>query len=234
MTTHPTDDLAAFAIGALDRADAGRVEAHLADCAACRAEVRTFDEVAWGIAELAPVVSSRVGLRERVVARAARRPDASPNRRPGPPIIGRLLTTRVPLALPLTLAVVLAVSLAGLQAARSEADGYARAVAGVAAGSVVTLSATPGTDARGTLVVAEAGDAYLILRVAPPPPGKTWEAWVIRGDRPIPAGITGERSGVVTLLLSERVRPGDAVALTLEDAGGVPAPRGTIVLQGRT
>ena len=239
MTGHPTEDLAAFAIGALDRADAVRVDAHLADCATCRAEVATFDEVAWGIAELAPTVSSREDLRERVVARAARRLEPSsrgpsPRSTRGASLLGRLLTARVPLAVPLALAVVLAVSLAGLQAARSDADGYARAIAGVAAGSVVTLSATPGTDARGTLVVPEAGAAYLILRVAPPPAGKTWEAWVIRGDRPIPAGITGERSGVVTLLLSERVRPGDAVALTLEDAGGVPAPRGPIVLQGRT
>lgn len=239
MTAHPTDDLAAFAIGALDRADAVRVEAHLAECATCRAEVATFDEVAWGIAELAPTVSAREGLRERVVARAARRVDASP-RDASPPstrgasLIARLLTMRVPLPVPLALAVLLAVSLVGLQTARNEADGYARAIAGVAAGSVVTLSATPGMDARGTLVVPEAGEAYLILRVAPPPPGKTWEAWVIRGGRPIPAGITGERSGVVTLLLSERVRPGDAVAVTLEDAGGVPAPRGPIVLQGRT
>lgn len=238
MIDHPTDDLAAFAIGALDRPDAVRVEAHLAGCATCRAEVASFDEVAWGIAELAPAVGAGEGLRERVVARAARRLDASPRdaspRTRGASIIGRLLTARVPLAVPLALTVVLAVALVGLQAARSDADGYARAIAGVAAGSVVTLSATPGTDARGTLVVPDAGAAYLILRVAPPPAGKTWEAWVIRGDRPIPAGITGERSGVVTLLLSEPVRPGDAVAVTLEDAGGVPAPRGPIVLQGRT
>lgn len=233
MTTHPTDDLAAFAIGALDRADAGRVEAHLADCERCRAEVRTFDEVAWGIAELAPSVSTRMGLRERVVARAARRTDGAPRTGNVGWIIARLFTTRVPLAVPLALAVMLAVSLVGLQAARSDADAYARAVASIAAGTVVPLSATPGTDARGTLVVAEAGDAYLILRVAAPPPGKTWEAWVIRGEQPIPAGITGERSGAVTLLLSEPVRRGDAVAVTLEDAGGVSAPRGIIVLQGR-
>ena len=239
MISHPSDDLAAFSIGALDRADAARVEAHVADCVTCRAELATFDEVAWGIAELAPAVGAGVDLRERVVARAARRLDApshgpSPRTGAGASLLQRLITTRVPIAVPLALAVALAVSLVGLQAARGEADGYARAVAGIAAGSAVTLSATPGTDARGTLVVGETGDAYLILRVAPPPPGKTWEAWVIRGDRPIPAGITGERSGVVTLLLSEPVRPGDAVALTLEDAGGVPTPRGPIVLRAKT
>lgn len=237
MNIHPSDDLAAFSISALDPADAARVEAHLAGCAACRTEVASFNEVAWGIAELAPVAAIATDLRERVVERArataARRRTVAPNTR-GLDRIRRLFDIRIPVAIPLVLALLLALSLAGLQSARTDADAYARAVAGIATGTVVTLAATPGSDARGSLVVPADGEPYLILRLPAPPAGKTWEAWVIRGQQPIPAGISGTRSGVITLVLSEAIRPGDGVAVTLEDAGGVPAPRGAVVLQGRT
>jgi len=234
MTPHPTDDLAAFAIGALDRPDAARVEDHLAACAACRTEVASFDEVAWGIAELAPMNDGAADLRGRVVARASRQRAVASSRSSGFGALGRLFSFRVPVAVPLALAVLFGVSVAGLQGARSEADAYGRALAGVAAGTVVSLAPTPGSDVRGSLVLTEGGDPYLILRLPAPPAGKTWEAWVIRGERPIPAGISGTRSGVVTLVLSENVRPGDVVALTLENAGGVPLPQGPVVLQGRT
>lgn len=236
MNIHPSDDLAAFSIGALDRADAARVEAHLAGCAACRTEVASFNEVAWGIAELAPVTAIATDLRERVVERAratAARRTAAPSTR-ALDGIRRLFDIRIHVAIPLVLALLLALSLAGLQSARTDADAYARAVAGIATGTVVPLAATPGSDARGSLVVPGDGEPYLILRLPAPPAGKTWEAWVIRGQQPIPAGISGARSGVITLVLSEAVRPGDGVAVTLEDAGGVPEPRGAVVLQGRT
>lgn len=238
MSIHPHDDLAAFAIGALDAPDAERVKAHVGSCDACRAEVGAFAEVAWEIAELAPAVAPGATLRERVLARV--RPEGAPRRRvaaaprPGPLAAFRsLLGLRVPLAVPLALALLLAISLAGLGSARTDAEAYSRAIAGVADGTVVALTAAPGSEARGTLVVPASGDPYLILRLPSPPPGKTWEAWVIRGQQPLAAGISGDRSGVVTLVLSQPVRAGDAVALTLEDAGGVPAPRGAVVLQGR-
>lgn len=229
MNAHPLDDLAAFSIGALDVAEARAVRAHLDRCQSCRSEVASFAEVSWGIAELATAVP-KADLRERVVARARREPARGD-------LFGyfrRALAVRVPATVPLALAVLLALALAGLQSARSDADAYGRAVAGIASGTVVTLAATPGSDVRGSLVLPADGVPYLILRLPAPPPGKTWEAWVMRGQQPIPAGISGARSGVVTLALTEPLRPGDGLAVTLEDAGGVPAPRGAVVLQGKT
>ena len=51
MTVHPLDDLAAYALGALDADERRAIDAHLATCASCRAEVRSFAETAWLIAE---------------------------------------------------------------------------------------------------------------------------------------------------------------------------------------
>lgn len=233
MKIHPTEDLAAYAIGALDRPEAAVVEAHLTGCETCRAEVASFADVAWGIAELAPAVTPPAGVREAVMRvpsrpRSKDRETATARRSP----LSSLFAFRVPIAVPLALVLLLAASLAGLGTARSDADTYARAIAGIADGTVLTLTATPGSEARGSLVVPATGEPYLILRLPPPPEGKTWEAWVIRGQQPLAAGLT-DRSGVVTLVLGHRVSSGDAVAVTLEDAGGVPVPRGPVVLQGR-
>jgi len=237
MSVHPTDDLAAFSIGALDAPEAHRVEAHLVSCASCRSEVASFAEVAWGIAELASQAAPGAALRDRVFEQVLPRTVPQVSAAPRASLLDglrRIFDLRVPLAVPMALVLLLAVSLAGLGSARTDANAYARAVAGVADGNVVTLAATPGSEARGSLVIPASGEPFLILKLPEPPAGKTWEAWVVRGQQQLAAGISGDRSGVVTLVLSQPLRPGDGVAVTLEDAGGVPAPRGAVVLQGRT
>jgi anti-sigma-K factor RskA len=57
----------------------------------------------------------------------------------------------------------------------------------------------------------------------PAPAGKTYEAWVIQGDRPVPAG-TFAGGGQVAFPLTRKVPDGAIVAVTLERAGGVEQP----------
>lgn len=171
------------------------------------------------------------GLRDRILRRVAIR-EVKPSSRLAS--LWHSLVRPVPLAVPVAVGLVLVAALAGLRDARTDADAYARAVAGIVDGRVVTLAPAADSAARGALVVPASGAPYLILQLPAPPSGKTWEAWVIRGERPLAAGITGERSGLVTLVLSQPVVAGDSVAVTLEDAGGVAAPRGRVVLQGKT
>ncbi len=227
MIGHPLDDLAAYAIGALDAGEARAVRLHLARCGSCRTELASFEEVSWGIAGLATAAPAG-DLRERVMARARR--DV---RSDWLGIIRNALAVRVPAGVPLALGVALAIVLAGLQSVRGEADAYARAVAGIVDAKVVALAPAGAGDPAGTLVVPSTGDPYLILRLPAPPAGKTWAAWVIRDGQASAAGLTGDRSGVVTLALTRRVGSGDELGLTLEDAGGGPVPRGAIVLRGR-
>ena len=229
MIGHPREDLAAYAIGALEPPDRTAVDEHLRTCAPCRADAEAFGEVAWSLAESA-AVAPPARLRGLIVDRVR-----SAGRREGPfATLRRALARPVPALVPLALVVALVVALVGVRDARTEADAYARAVAGLVDARVVPLAPTADSGARGTLVLPAAGDPYLIMRLPAPPSGKTWEAWVIRAERPLAAGITGERSGVVTLVLSQSVMPGDVVAVTLEDAGGVASPRGQPVLLGKT
>jgi len=74
-------------------------------------------------------------------------------------------------------------------------------------------------------VVGSNGSAALVLyRLDAAPAGKTYEAWVIRGKRaPSPAGLFRGR-GTTFVPIDGKVRKGSVVAVTVEPAGGSPAP----------
>lgn len=227
---HPRDDLAAYALGALDRDERQATAAHLDGCAECRAALAGYEKAAWAFAETA-ATPPPAGLRERVVARERQAPSLGSRLSALLAPLGR----PVPLAVPLTAVLLLVASLVALRSAQQDADAYARAVAGVADGRVVALAETGESGPiRGALVIPSAGRPYLVLQLPEPPTGRTWAAWVIRGEVPLAAGITEGRSGVVTLLLTQPVLAGDAVAVTLEPAGGRDRPSGRPVLLGRT
>ena len=231
MTVHPLDNLAALAVGALDAEEARVVRVHLDGCSSCRAELRALEEAAFEVAATAER-DVPAGLRERIVERA--RLERDQRRAPSSSWLD-IFRRPVPLAFPVALAVLLAISLAAYGVARHDSDRYASALSDVAGARVVTLAPTGEVaGVRGSLVIPASGAApYLILDLPAPPSGKTWEAWVVRGERPLAAGLTDER-GVRTLVLTTPLSSGDTVAVTLERSGGVDAPTGAIVLAGKT
>lgn len=82
MNDHEWREYAApYALGALVAVDRSAFESHLAGCALCRAEVRSFSEVAGLLAHGAPAADPSPGLRDRVLAEARRvRPIAAKRR----------------------------------------------------------------------------------------------------------------------------------------------------------
>jgi len=233
VTNHPRDDLAAFALGALDAQEKRAVRGHVERCASCASDVRAFEEAAWALAETAQR-DAPASVRAAIVARA-RRERQQVRGRGRLAVFVDILRRPVPLAVPVALAVLLVVTLAGYGAARRDTDRYAAALAGIVGARVVTLAPTgefPGV--RGSLVIPADGAApYLVLDLPTAPSAKTWEAWVIRGETPIAAGITDER-GVTTLVLTAPLGSGDTVAVTLEPTGGVERVTGKPVLAGKT
>jgi hypothetical protein len=227
VTDHPLDELAAYALGLLDADETARVTAHLGSCKTCRTAAESLAETAWTIAETqARDVPPR--LRVAIVERARAE-------RAGRSSLVAFLRRPVPLFAPVALAAVLVIALVGYGTARRDADRYAAVVAQTVGAKVVPLAATGAVGGvRGSLVIPANGAApYLILDLPPAPAGKTWEAWVIRGDTPVRAGITDDR-GITTLTLTAAVASGDTVAVTPEPAGGVDAPTGTPVLAGKS
>jgi len=226
MTGHPRDDLAAFALGAVDEAEQRRIGAHLADCAPCTAETESYREAL--VAYAAAAETSAPDLREAIVARERRaaQPARAPRRRSW---IGALRRP-VPAFVPAFLAVLLVASIAGFVQSRREADTYASALAAIPGGRVASMEpSVAGSDVRGALVIPESGSPYVIFRVPPPPAGKAWEAWVLHGETPLAAGVAAA-GGVVTIILTAPFTSGDGAAVTLEQAGGSSTPTTAPVL----
>src|SRR3954468_20875220 len=122
---------------------------------------------------------------------------------------------------------------------RSEAALQREALALLALPSTQVVALAPQTPGASltarALVNLPSRDAVLYAAGPPAPQGKDYELWVIRGDKKLPAGLLRTQpSGAILAridpaLLSERP---DALAVTIESAGGAPQPLGPIVLVG--
>lgn len=83
MNEHVLDELEAYALGALDRADAERVAEHLAVCGSCRKDAASLAEVVDTLPETVTPRDPRPALRDRILAAArvdARAPAQVPSR----------------------------------------------------------------------------------------------------------------------------------------------------------
>jgi len=83
---------------------------------------------------------------------------------------------------------------------------------------------------RGRVFFHPAGVLLIASRLPAPPPGKTYEMWIISGGNPAPAGLFGSNArGEAMHFFHPGAAPAekDVVAVTLEAAGGVPAPTST-------
>jgi anti-sigma-K factor RskA len=82
----------------------------------------------------------------------------------------------------------------------------------------------PVSGATGSVVVSGNKAALVLSNLAAAPPGKTYEAWVIKGKSVSPAGVFPGGSPTIVLRLSHAVPAGAVIAVTVERAGGVDQP----------
>ncbi len=75
---------------------------------------------------------------------------------------------------------------------------------------------------------------YLALYgLDPPPPGRTYQLWFVVDGKPVSVGtFSGKRGAKVEFASDTMPHNTNAVAVTLEPAGGMPQPTGPQVLQG--
>ena len=216
---------AAYALDALDDADRRRFEEHLASCERCQEELEGFWEAAGSLAVAAAGPAPPPALRGRLLETArAERQTVVPlrNRRRLPRLLGAAAAAAAILAI--------AIAAWSFSVSRSLDDARERLAAAEAA---VAVLATPGArsvaleGAEGRLVVTPSGEAALLVRgLEPAPTGKAYALWVLRegGAAPEPAGLFPGRADGSAVRLSRPVPDGAAVAVTLEDSEGAPAP----------
>ena len=87
----------------------------------------------------------------------------------------------------------------------------------------------------GQLLVTPSGNATLIVSQLPQAPkGKIYEAWVIKGNKPVRAGTFPGGGNTIIIPLDRRVPRGAIVAVTLEQKPGASAPHGKVLLHSHS
>jgi anti-sigma-K factor RskA len=209
-------DVAAYALGALDQAEADAFAQHLRTCAVCPLELVTFHQVIDDIAISAPSFQAPRELRRRVLGAV----EADMRLRSVPRIERRSRRLRLHFNGP-------AVTFAG---------GLSFAVAAVLVG-VVALPGRPGNRTVPAVVTGGTGSASLAVtaghgdislhHVAAPPHGEIYEVWLKRGKSVTPANaplFAVNGAGNASVKMDGSLSGVSEVLVTPEPAGGTLHP----------
>ena len=223
---------AGYALDALDPDERDEYERHLAGCGRCQEELAAFWEVTGALALASNGPAPPPGLRERILEAARAEPPSTvaptdtvvslddARRRRRPPILAAVAAIAAVVAIGLGIyAISLNNQLDDTRSALASQEDVARVLADPSATSVSMASGS------GRLVVANDGSAVLVLDdLAAAPEGKTYQAWVVEGKTPAPAGTFSESGGRAVVPIPQPVPDGAVVAVTIEAAGGAETP----------
>jgi anti-sigma-K factor RskA len=237
MTDHVEirEALAGYALDTLEPAEVSTVEAHLVTCAECRAELDGFRRVVAGIGMTTRPEAPSPGLKSRVLQQALHRPlpasDAGTAR----------AWWRGPAGLAVAASLALAVA-AGVWAItmRDELMSRDRTVAILTAPDVQRVDLKgQGSTARASARAYWSTSRGLVFNaesLPPLDPGHVYQLWTIHNGKPASAGLlrpdaTGAAAHQSAPPVGATVP--EAVAVSIEPAGGVSSPTGAIVLVGK-
>lgn len=226
LEDHPgSGDVAAYALGALDRVEADALRRHLESCAVCAEELLAYQRVVDELATAAPRIDAPAALRRRVMRAVEEEPrmsmvhdgataDGSRSgraRRRDAVVRGRSWLRGPTLALTSGIAFALAAIIVVVIAFPGRQNG--RTVrAATTLGGTAALHIT-------------AGRSELVLHhVAAPPRGRIYEVWLQYGKaRPRPDALFGvDRRGDASVAVTGSIYGVSHVMVTTE-----PAPHGT-------
>jgi hypothetical protein len=235
------DLLGAYALDAVDDDERAEIEAHLVDCARCRAEVNEHREVATLLAHSGADAPEGVWSR---IAGALDQPPPDLRLVPEPASQPTAPVRRVPrLAAALVAAAAGVVAVLGFQVRQQDQriDELQAAVADPLAPAFEAALDAPDsqlvelTSADGTIVlrgaVTDDGTGYLRASALPRLDlDRTYQLWGAAGDELVSLGVLGAEPDVVTF----GARDFDGFAITEEDAPGVVTSRNRPVVTGTT
>ena len=242
MNEHVLDDLDAYALGALDRATAERVAAHLAECPSCRRQAAELAEVVAALPDAVALREPPPDLRGRLLT-SAREPAASRVATPGRWSLSALQPIRVAFAALVAVLVVLAAVDVDLSRQmtelRTDRDAYYAVVEGIREGGRIWYMAGRDSFAGsgGTLVAprAQGKQPFVLFHDLPPiPEGKVLTVWLVSPDNTWARAATFRPDGhdVQAVGISMEVAGFDRCAVTLE--GSAWGPRsGAVVMESR-
>lgn len=166
---HPTEDLPAYALGALDKDEREVIASHVETCETCARDLSQFEEALFEAAAIGAInVDPPTDLRTRIVLR--HRGASVPSTTSWGDRVIEFLRSPVPAAVPIGLAILLVLAFGVVGASRQQADTYARALAGVADGQWSRSRQQAQIRTRAAVVIPSQGSPYLIVRL--PAPGR--------------------------------------------------------------
>jgi anti-sigma-K factor RskA len=228
----------AYALDAVDDLERASFDRHLAECEACLLEVAEYRETVTRLAEGSWSVPPP-RMREQVLARAAATPQLPPSgqRRRGASPVARWRRLTAAAAAVAVLGAGVAVTTYAVQEQRLGAERAVVAAAQDRAARIQSVLAAPDAALRAgeltgggrvTVVVSDTEDAGVVVLADAPAPGpdRAYQLWVVDGVTPISVGLLPAGQSQATELI-EGVRGRAAFAVSLEPAGGSPAPSTT-------
>jgi hypothetical protein len=228
-------DYLLYALGTLKEPEVAELRAHLGrGCGACAAGVREARAMAAAMGASVEGPDPGRGLRARILASAGAAPRARWN---------WLSALAAAGATALAAAALMFYQDRGYRASLAEAQAEIERSGAQAAElrQALDLIRAPETrevtfgqgrpaPPRGRVFFHPSGVLLIASRLPAPPPGKTYEMWIISGGKPAPAGLFLSNAlgdAMHFFRPSAAATEKDVVAVTLEAAGGVPAPTST-------
>ncbi|RPI34727.1 MAG: hypothetical protein EHM70_01955 [Chloroflexota bacterium] len=225
---HVIEQLPAYALGALDEDDTLAVIRHLNQCAACQVELRAYEAVANQLGFAAPVAEPPPHLKKRILEHQALK-KRMPSR-------SRELT-HLPLAWGLVGILVIAI-LAASNLFLWREVALLRAEREPQVFQTVAMAGTElNPDARGVIIISADGKhGTLVVDDLPRLDEEhEYQLWLIRDGRRTSGGtfnVGREGYGSLWVSASDPLDSYPAFGVTIEPAGGSPAPTGEKVLGG--
>lgn len=244
--------LGAYALDAVEPHEAEVIEAHLAGCPRCAAEVAEHREVAAMLAHSGAPAPD--GLWSRIAESLEETPPPIAVPLPGP--VGedarvvelgarpRRPARWLPLGAAAAAVLVVVGVVAGLLAARDDGgapdrsqdvavvvlEDVARRVLNDPDATKVTLTAPEGGDLEAPAAIDGDGSGYLLASALPAlDPSRTYQLWGVHGDVVVSLGVLGAKPGVVAFHAAEGLQ---ALVITEEVSGGVPSSSNPALLVG--
>lgn len=235
---HEREQLAAYALGSLEDAEADRVAEHLARCPACRAELRSYEEIAARLALAAPEASPPARLKQQIMRRlqTSRRQSVTDAGEPWWQRLVSLFQRTAPAWGIASLALItLLVASNVWWWQRTEHREPMTTTGGMRIIALAGTEAAP--DATGTLVISDDGEHGALVVDGLPllSTGLQYQLWLIRDGQRTSGGVysvDAEGYGVLWIDAPEPLASYAAFGITVEPTGGSPGPSGEKVLGG--
>lgn len=226
----------AYTLHALDAEEQRLFERHLEACTSCQDEVRGYARTATLLAA-AVEETPPASLRERLLAEVDVTPQARPVVTAAPSWRLRLAPVLAPVAAGLALALLVLTGglvqqnreIASLRVAQERREAALHEV--LAAGDVRRLAMAG--EGEGTVLWSPSRQVAVLVAggLAELPADRTYQLWLMRDGVPLPSELfRPDEQGRVVAVVRGTPEDVQAAAVTVEPAGGVQAPTGTMVL----